>query len=42
MKFQWKADMEWMSKFIDEQMKTLSGPTHAAPPPVPRGSRPIF
>ncbi|KAH8879166.1 thioredoxin-like protein [Thozetella sp. PMI_491] len=40
-KFQGKRDMEWMSKFIEEQMKTLPAATHVAPPPVPMGSRPI-
>lgn len=41
-KFQWKWDMEWMSRFLDEQMKMLPAAAYAAPPPVPMGSRPAF
>ncbi|KAH8669080.1 thioredoxin-like protein [Xylariales sp. PMI_506] len=41
-KFQWKRDMEWMTRFVDEQMALLPAATYAAPPPVPMGSRPVF
>jgi thiol-disulfide isomerase/thioredoxin len=39
--FKWKWDMEWMSRFIDEQMSALPA-SHTAPPPIPMASRPVF
>jgi hypothetical protein len=39
--YQWSRDIEWMSRFIDEQMAELPA-LPAAPPPIPMASRPVF
>lgn len=40
-KFEWRRDIEWMSKFIDKQMEMLPA-VPLAPPPVPLATRPTF
>jgi hypothetical protein len=33
--------MEWMSRFIDEELEKVDvAPSSTAPPPIPMGSRP--
>ncbi|KAI1880503.1 hypothetical protein JX265_000743 [Neoarthrinium moseri] len=39
--FEWMRDLEWMSRFIDEQMAMLPANT-ICPPPIPIASRPVF
>ncbi|KAF2111036.1 hypothetical protein BDV96DRAFT_583318 [Lophiotrema nucula] len=38
--YEWSRDMEWMSRFIDEQLEKLPAAAPGIPPPIPLGSKP--